>query len=210
MIIPAVLEKDFEEVKNKIELLGNTCNNFQIDIVDNTIVKGITFLDIDKVNLLNTNAKIELDLMVYNPEFYVSKKIKNITKACAYYNKESKIQDFIQNSKKCEYKTGLSINYDTNLEEIDSFIKEIDYLQVMGVDPGGQGRPFNNNAIEKVKEVQNRYNNLEVQIDGGINLKTIILLSKLQLNNYIIGSAIFKKEDPISEYKKFKEIINER
>ena len=71
MIIPAILEKDFEEVKRKIELVYDVAKKIQIDVIDNTVVQGNSFKDIYKLNEIDTQAELDIHLMVKNPIGYL-------------------------------------------------------------------------------------------------------------------------------------------
>lgn len=71
MIIPAILEKDFNEVKRKIKLLDGIAEKIQIDIIDSTIVEGKTFTDIYKLNEIDSKAEFDIHLMVKNPLSYL-------------------------------------------------------------------------------------------------------------------------------------------
>jgi pentose-5-phosphate-3-epimerase len=73
MIIPAILEKDFEEVKQKIYSINDVTKSIQIDIIDNTIINGRTFSSIDKLNELPPTLDINIHLMVKNPLKYFKK-----------------------------------------------------------------------------------------------------------------------------------------
>ena len=79
MIIPGILEKDFMEVVNKIQLVQDFTTIIQIDIADGKLVKGETFLEIDRIAEIKTKAEIEIHLMVENPLQYLVKKINNIS-----------------------------------------------------------------------------------------------------------------------------------
>ena len=152
MIIPAILEKNFTEIKNKILLLDQFCPNFQIDIVDGHATDGESYLNAKMLDTIQTEATFELDLMVENPQDYVNERIVSVFKVCANINALKNIPEFIQKAKEQDYLVGVSINVDTPLDLIDSLVGDLDYIQFMGVVPGAQGRTFDKKVIAKIKD----------------------------------------------------------
>ena len=73
MIIPAILEKDFNEIEKRVALVEGLSKEVQIDVLDNTLIKEETFLDLPKLNQLNTTADISVHLMVEKPADFVEK-----------------------------------------------------------------------------------------------------------------------------------------
>ena len=210
MIIPAILEKDIIEIKNKVQMLQDECSLFQIDVADGSLVNGSTFLSVKSLDQIDTDSTFELDLMVKNPQDYVKQRILSVFKVCTYIKANSNVEEFIKRAKSLDYITGISVDSLTDISEIEKYISDIDYIQFMGVEPGGQGRPFDKKIINKVKEVKDLYSFIDIQIDGGVNFDTLLELKKLGIKDFVIGSAIFADTDPINKYKKFKEFINEQ
>lgn len=210
MVIPVILEEDFSEVKNKIEIIDQETALIQIDIVDGKITAGKTFLNPKLLDTLQTDTTFELDLMVKNPQDYVKTRIMSVFKVCANINALDNIPEFIQKARIQEYVVGISINLDTPLKLIEPLIPEVDYVQFMGVIPGSQGKnKFDKKVVQKIKEFKKKHPAVEIQVDGGINEKTIKDLLNLGVKDFVIGSAIFNSEDPIGSYKFFKETAHD-
>lgn len=210
MVIPAILEQDFSEVKNKIELIDQETALIQIDVVDGKVTAGKTFLNPKLLDTLQTDTTFELDLMVENPQDYVKTRIMSVFKVCANINALDNIPEFIQKARAQEYVIGISINLDTPLELIEPLLSEIDYVQFMGVVPGSQGKnKFDKKVVQKIKEFKKKHPDMEIQIDGGVNENTIKDLLNLGIKDFVIGSAIFNSEDPIESYKFFKETAHD-
>ena len=71
MIIPAILEKDFYEIQKKINLVEDLCEEVQIDVLDNTLIKEETFKDLSKFKELDVSVNLSIHLMVENPANFV-------------------------------------------------------------------------------------------------------------------------------------------
>ena len=80
MIIPTILENSFEEIIRKVKMLREEATKIQIDVVDKEFTDNETFMDVDKLDGIETSAELELDLMVRNPMPFLEKKIKKVEK----------------------------------------------------------------------------------------------------------------------------------
>lgn len=199
MIIPGILETSIEEVKKKAQLIGSEAEILQIDIADGVLVDGKTFLDPENLGSIKTKARLEIHLMVQNPHKYVVK-LQNASRYLSQIEADH-IEDFIKKSKQMGYKTGLSISPDTPNHELDQYLPQIDYVQFMGVVPGGQNRPFEPKVLEKIKEFKLLHPGKETQVDGHMDLKNIDMIRPLDVSHFVVGSDIFKDVDPVNKFK---------
>ena len=67
----------------------------------------------------------------------------------------------------------------------------------MTVEPGFGGQKFMVDQIEKIKSVKNIIGdkNIEIEVDGGINLNNVNDVKKAGANVLVSGSTIFKNSD---------------
>lgn len=200
MIIPTILEKDFEEVKRKIKLVEEFVPMIQIDFADGVSVEGETFLDFEKLNEISTDCVYDIDLMVKDPMIYLSTKITNAEKVCARVEEDEDIEEFIKKAKSMGYKVGLSVSPGTEISKLDSFVKEIDFVQFTSVVPGAQGRSFEDSVVKNIRTFHKNYPDLPIQVDGGLNENTLPLLKGAGVKDFIIGSAIFGALNPKEKY----------
>lgn len=203
MIIPGILEKDFMEVLNKVQLVEAFTTMIQIDIADGKLVEGETFLEIERIEEIKTKAEIEIHLMVENPLKYLVKKIKNISRICAQIEAKDYIEDFINISRDFGYIVGLSLNPETEVQRLDKFLNKIDYVQFMTIVPGKQGNPFVYNVLAKINQFRQVYPKMPVQVDGGVDAQTLPLVLETGVKDVIIGSHLFNQSDIRDAYIKF-------
>lgn len=208
MIIPVILEPSFEEIQNKIKRVEKLVKNVAIDIADGKLVDGITFLDIKKLDEIQTTLTFELDFMVENPLFYLDKKLEKVDKVCINMAALNSVPHFILKAKELGYKTGVSVNPTTQVDLLDPLIDHIDFVQFMGVLPGGQQRVFEEPVIEVIRSFKQIHSNVEIQVDGGLNEDTLPKFKGLGVKNYIIGSALFGSENIEQTYHTLNNIIS--
>jgi len=66
----------------------------------------------------------------------------------------------------------------------------------MGIEHDGkQGEPFDERAIDHIKELRKTYPELIISIDGSVNESTAPLLVEAGANRLIVGSALLHSLD---------------
>ena len=86
---------------------------------------------------------------------------------------------------------GLALNPDTPLSAVEQALPLCDLLLIMSVNAGFGGQEFNPVALEKLQAVKGSFPDLLLEVDGGVNLKTIASCQQAGANLFVVGSAIF-------------------
>lgn len=201
IIIPTILEKDGDNIIKKINLIKDVCSVFQIDIVDGKFCEGKSLTDVKFFEnfQMEDNINIELHLMVQDPMEFLKHKLPKVFKFSAHVENKN-VDKIISASKSLDYVTGLSINPQTPLNELNPYVQELDFVQFLTVVPGKQGNKLLPEAIEKIKEFKKIYPTILVQADGGINNSNLNALLQAGLDNAVIGSQIWRSENPKESY----------
>jgi ribulose-phosphate 3-epimerase len=208
MIIPTILEKDFEEVKRKISLVDGDVELIQIDIADGILVEGTTFLETNKLSEVHTKSDLEIHLMVSKPSDYVKTKVGNVVSICSQVEVDGKdLEKFILNSKKLNYKVGISVNPETKIEDFEEYVGKVDFIQFMMIHPGAQGRERILSVLDKMKAFMNRYPEVHIQVDGGIKKSNMLDLLQRGITNVVIGSDIFSSRDPRKKLRELQKML---
>ncbi|KKP78310.1 MAG: Ribulose-phosphate 3-epimerase [Candidatus Nomurabacteria bacterium GW2011_GWC2_35_35] len=104
-------------------------------------------------------------------------------------------------------KIGISININTSLEQIFPLINNVDFVQFMGIEKVGfQGQEFNKKVLENIKILKERFPDLVISVDGGVNFETVPLLIEAGAMKLIIGSTIFNTDDIVGTIEEFKNL----
>lgn len=113
------------------------------------------------------------------------------------------------------FEFGLAINIDTPNEALYVEIendrarknKSIDFVQFMGIGKiGYQGEPFDERVVPKIHAFRERYSDIMISVDGGVNLDSAPRLIAVGANRLVAGSAILKSTDIKGTIEKFKKI----
>lgn len=184
-----------DNIKENIKKLDNTSiDMLHVDIMDGIFVPNKTW-NINEVNelLIDTKKKKDVHLMVNDVKKYIDDfKIIKPEYITFHYEAIDNIFDTIRYIKSLKTKVGLSIKPNTNIEDIKPYLKYLDLVLVMSVEPGKGGQKFIESSIDKIdylynERINNNYRYL-IEVDGGINDITSKLCNKADI--LVIGSFI--------------------
>ncbi|KAG5180553.1 hypothetical protein JKP88DRAFT_258094 [Tribonema minus] len=72
---------------------------------------------------------------------------------------------------------------------------QLDCVDCLAVQPGFGGQPFDKSVLQKVAELREMCPTLDIQVDGGVNLKTAAACVQAGANVLTAGTCIFGAED---------------
>ncbi|KAG5461902.1 MAG: ribulose-phosphate 3-epimerase [Olpidium bornovanus] len=93
-------------------------------------------------------------------------------------------------------KAGVSIKPNTPVEAAFSVAAKADMILVMTVEPGFGGQKFMVDCIPKVRELRKRFPDLDIEVDGGLDLDNVDAAAEAGANVIVAGSAVFKAKSP--------------
>jgi len=198
-IIPAILEKDFKKIKEKIIAIDDIFDLIQIDICDGKFVKNKTWQESQQLKNLRTKARFEIHLMTENPEKEIKKwQFDKVKRIVFHYESLKDLKDFSWlKSVPKRISLGIALNPKTKIEVLQKIpLRYFSYILFLGVEPGRQGQKFQERVLEKIKRIK-RVNwlkkKIKIGLDGGVNEKNIGKIKKLGLDYLVIGSYFWKK-----------------
>ena len=220
-IIPAILPKSYEDLKNKISLVKGLVSTVQIDICDGNFVKTVSWpyfakasqgepfeLDQYAQNILNEREGMpfweeidyELDLMVQNAhenfDLFLKLGAKRIIFHLEAEGDLNEFKEFLEGIDlyiRDSAQIGVAINTTTPISNLQPLISDIDFVQCMGIEKiGYQGEPFDERVIDQIKSLRKEYPELIISVDGGVNFNTAPKLIEAEVNRLVVGSTIFK------------------
>src|SRR3989344_2353110 len=102
---------------------------------------------------------------------------------------------------------GVAISPNTVTTKIFPLINYIDFVQVMGIDHEGmQGEEFDEKCLEHIKTLKEKFPDLIISVDGGVNFETAEEILDAGADRLVIGSAIFNTDDIIGTIENFRQI----
>ena len=207
-IAPSILAANMDELENDIkEVVAAGADYIHIDVMDGKFVPNET----PGLKMLNaaknaTNITLDVHFMVENPKEYIQPFIEDsdiITFHVEAAN-ENIIEEIIQLLKNKEKKVGMSIKPNTSIDVIVPYLDKIDMVLIMTVEPGFGGQKLIPETVEKIRELRKLRPDLDIEVDGGINLETAELVKEAGANILVAGTAVFKAENKKEVMEKMK------
>ena len=194
-IIHTIFAHNKKEFDERYKKLIKITKNIQIDFMDGKFVraKSVELKDIPK---LPRNYNFEAHLMCKNPEKYIKLlKEKGFEKVIFHFNSGDNVKT-IALIKESGMKAFLAVNPEDKVKDFCYLLGLLDGILVMGVHPGKEHQKFIPQTIKKVKEIRGINDKIPIQVDGGVNLKTIGRLKKAGANIFNSGSFVSEAENP--------------
>ncbi len=204
-IIPAIIAKNFQELNEKIKKIEPYVEWAQLDVMDGKFVNNKTWNSPYNLKDLETNLNLEVHLMIDDPEEVIDDWINSgVKRIIFHYEATDKHEEILRKIKEARLETGIALNPETSINILDDFINQLDLILIMTVNPGFGEQRFLNESVDKIKQLREKYKSVNLEVDGGINLKTAPEVIKAGVNILAVGSAIFKSnniEETIRELK---------
>lgn len=219
-IIPAIIGKDFAEVNEKVLLVEDFVTWVHLDIMDGifTPVESWPYFDIKEapkdlgdIDFIRTdNVRAEVHLMTKHPERNLSKWIEaGADRVMLHYEStdEETLSHIFTELSDSEVQVGIALKYETPISVLDSFIDQIDVVQLMSIGKiGAYGLPFEEGIYDKIKSLRARYPGVTISVDGGVSLENAGELMKAGADYLVAGSAIFKSNNIEQAIKSFQNL----
>jgi ribulose-phosphate 3-epimerase len=198
-IAPSVLTADFTNLKEELDSI-ETADLLHLDIMDGHFVPNISFGPaIAKQIEKNTTLNLDVHLMVTNPYQWIKdfafKKVKYIT----IHIESNQVDESIKLIQKHHIGVGISVKPNTKIDQIIPYLKDVDLVLVMTVEPGFGGQSFIMSSLDKVKELvelrKNKGLSFLIEVDGGVNFETAKLAKEAGVDIAVAGSYLFNMKD---------------
>ena len=198
IVAPSILSCDFSNLEKEVKQVVDCGAQFiHIDVMDGHFVPNITLGPVIYKNLKGkVNAVFDVHLMISDPLFYAKSFIDAGADYLTFHYEALKdVKGMINHIKSLKARVGISIKPNTKIEVLDNFLKDLDLVLVMSVEPGFGGQKFMDSAIGKVEYLarQKEKNNYKylIEVDGGINYETAVLCKAAGAEVLVAGTYIF-------------------
>lgn len=209
IVAPSLLAaKQLVKEAKEIENIENVWLHF--DVMDGKFVPNTSFSLDDLLTMKKeTSLYLDVHLMIEEPEIHFINYVNNGADLITiHYEATNDLGSLIKAIKETGVKVGVSIKPKTNVEVLKPYLKDLDLVLVMSVEPGFGGQSFIPSALDKIeflrKEIDNNNYNCLIEVDGGINKETGEMCKKAGVDILVAGSYLFGKEDILERIEDLK------
>jgi ribulose-phosphate 3-epimerase len=210
MIAPSILSADFSRLGELVrEVVAAGADRIHVDVMDGHFVPNLSMGAVVVKGLRPvTNRPLEVHLMVEDPGRFLDGFVKAGADTLIVHLEvlpdPRPLLAHIRGS--LGKKVGLAFNPDMPVARLEPYLRDIDLALCMTVFPGFGGQAYIPESTERIKSLRallDRQNpRCEIEVDGGIDNKTIALAAGAGANVFVAGTAVFgAREGPAGAVK---------
>lgn len=204
-VVPALLVKNKKEFLERTRFPGivETCPLYQLDILDGSMFNAKSWHNVSEVQA-EFLPFLELHVMTENPLRHIEAWAKTgiVKRAIVHAEIEDDIVHILLRLKELGIESGVALSPGTDAEALRSYADALDFVLIMGVEPGASGRPFiGAKSVRSVaKKVRAMNRGLKIGLDGGVDAEVIASLRGV-IDQFCVGSKIWSEDDPKAAYR---------
>ena len=205
-IAPSILSVDFGRLGEQVaEAAQGGADYIHVDIMDGHFVPNLTIgAPVVKAIRRWTELPLDVHMMVTAPERFILDFVEAgadiITvhaEACTHLHR------VVQQVKEAGARVGVALNPATPANAVDTLLPDLDQVLVMTVNPGFGGQSFIDGMVGKISKMRATLDELglpaELEVDGGINVKTARTAVEAGARVLVAGSAVFNPEVAVAD-----------
>ena len=198
-IAPSILSADFADLATAIDRISGETSLLHVDVMDGHFVPNLT-IGPPVVAAINRHTEMTLDchLMMTNPGNYLEAFRHAGADWISVHVEVDDTAALIAEMRALGVSPGLAINPETPFEAIEPWVAKVSHVLVMTVHPGFGGQSFMDEVVPKIRQVARAARDTDtlVEVDGGIDARTIGLTAEAGARCFVAGQAVFGQADP--------------
>lgn len=184
---------DWEAMRQRLELVKPFAKTVHIDIVDGKFAPNNNLFDPSPFKEFANDLFLEVHLMTENPIQYLESFAKaGFKRFIGQIEKMPDIPGFVAKAEELG-EVGLAIDGPTLLTALpDEFLEDLDVVHIYTADQAGfSNKPFDPSRLEKIKALRAKAAYLPIEIDGGVNDKTIVEAKQAGATRFVSTGFLF-------------------
>lgn len=206
-ISPSMLASDYANLESELKKCeAGGADMIHLDVMDGCFVPNIS-IGAPVIAAMKKVCGIPFDvhLMISRPIDFIGDFAAAGADIITFHlESESDADAVIDEILKNGCRAGIAIKPSTPAEAVYPYADRLSMILVMTVEPGFGGQGFMDSTLPKIQKIREKFSEIDIQVDGGINADTAVLAGRAGANVFVAGSSVFNSSDPAGAIKKLR------
>ncbi|MBR1584715.1 MAG: ribulose-phosphate 3-epimerase [Clostridia bacterium] len=198
-LAPSLLAADVMNLGREIErMLQTGVRILHYDVMDAHFVPNLSFGPslCRKIHAQFPDVRLDVHLMLDNPEKYVQVFADAGAESITVHREiADDVGPVLEKIRALGVKCGLSVKPGTGADTLLPYLKQVDAILIMTVEPGFGGQKFMPQQMEKIRFLRRAGFEKTISVDGGVSLENAPLLVQAGATRRVMGTAFFRVPD---------------
>lgn len=201
-ISASILTADFARLESEVQRVEQAgVEMLHVDVMDGIFVPNISIgLPVLECLRKLTDMHLDVHLMIDKPERYIERFAWAGADTITFHVEATDhVNRVIQSIKDFGIRAGVALNPGTGAESLEWLVNDADMILQMTVNPGFGGQKYISGMTDKIKRIREiavkRGADVDIQVDGGINVHTIGAVHEAGADIAVVGAALFGSDD---------------
>ncbi len=197
--IPTILESTADSFMTKRALLEPLVKRISLDFADNTLVPNQTVLPGD-ISPLSLDHEYDAHLMVSEPsQYFNALKTVGVTRVIVHMESAENMTSLIEKAKQSNHGVAITLNPETPIDELEPYLGQIEFVQIMAIHPGFGGLPFVSETFDRIRQLRDMAPKLDIAVDGAVRYDNAESLIDAGATMLMVGKGGYVTDDDVEK-----------
>lgn len=203
-VLPAIIALDQAGLDEMLDRVKDFAENIMLDLMDGKFVQASS---LDFPMKLPEGPRYQFHVMATEPIQRLMDAPEEVDTIVLHAEALDEIAEAIEAAREKKVKLFIALNPETPVSVLDPYLDRLEGVLIMSVNPGQYGAKFLPEQLEKVRAVRDKSETITIEVDGGMNHKTMGAAVEAGANQIASGSYIMKSSDPEAAYESLKALF---
>lgn len=212
MIAPSILAADVLNLERDVKRITEAgCDWIHVDVMDAHFVPNMAYTAaVVRALKKKFSTPLDVHLMMDEPEKYAEEFLDAGADVLTIHSEiRGDVRGLLQAIQKRGVAAGLAVKPGTPVSQFSGYLDAADMVLTMTVEPGFGGQKLDESVTAKIRELRASGYRGMIEADGGINEQNLRMLAEAGLDVAVMGTAVFRSEDPEAMIARLHEIRTE-